>query len=119
MPVIVALLVILFFIFSVPRSRNYEDKLPQSEGSRGSRWFEGGTLHDETGNGWERGTRNNRLATAADFVAAHEEIETEHQLYTHARDLSRCISSQYTSENLISKKVSEVSASCRVDLGFN
>lgn len=39
------------------------------------KWYEGGNLHQRTLNEWTQATRENRLATCADFAAAHPNIK--------------------------------------------
>lgn len=69
---------------------------PTSPKTTSKAWYEGGTLHCATVEEWLRATDDNRLATAADWVARLSNVglvwETETEARLLASELENCVS---------------------------
>lgn len=79
-------------------------------------WYEGGTLHKSTLKEWHLASYDDRLATSADFVAAHmhragKTIPPINYIRPYAEGLERGISKAANDPTASSLAVSEVAAS--------
>jgi hypothetical protein len=82
-------------------------------------WYEGGTLHGATMVEWRTASYANRLATAADFVAATSKsrgitFASMDELKEQAIALELAISTAGEGGNADHQQVSEVAAACLV-----
>lgn len=78
-------------------------------------WFEGGTLHKSKIKDWQIATYENRIATAADFIASTLNIID----YSKTIELVTCIN-QATKDLNITYEIntSEIAVSCIIILGW-
>ena len=81
-------------------------------------WYEGGTLHKATAAEWQAATASNKLATAADFLAAIKAARSMSELKTKGNALQKCITESTKDSISHNLKVSEVAAACVVLLGY-
>ena len=81
-------------------------------------WFEGGTLHKATVAQWRKATYQNRLATAADFVAATQDVDYGNlkEFKQMATDLEKCISVAVSGGDVDNEKVAFISSMCMIEL---
>ena len=82
-------------------------------------WYAGGTLHKSTLQIWNSSTKENKLATCADFVANTKDYKGDLDLMkSDATDLMNCIEESAKETNLKNLKINEVGASCAILLGI-
>jgi len=86
--------------------------------SSSSSWFSGGTLHKSYVAEWRKASYTNRLATAADFVAATQEVDYSNlnEFKAWATDLETCISTAVSGGDVDTELVSFISSLCTVQL---
>lgn len=67
---------------------------PSSLSGDKTSWFKGGTLHKSKAWQWRQATYANRLATAADFIAATQDVDYSNldKFKEMATDLEKCMS---------------------------
>lgn len=82
-------------------------------------WYEGGTLHRATAGEWLSASYQNRLATAADFLAANKAATNMDEIKVRAISLERCITEAINDPRLHGQKVSEIGAACMILLNYN
>lgn len=87
------------------------------------KWYEGGNLHQRTLNEWAQATRENRLATCADFAAAHPNIKkamarstSMEALLPYAMQLVSGIDEVAKEKKIGNQKVSETAAALMIIL---
>jgi len=81
-------------------------------------WYEGGTLHRDTGRTWKASTAQNRLATSADFIVKVGKPESMGELREKATELAACISEAVADTSGDDQEVSGVAAACVILLGY-
>lgn len=86
--------------------------------SNDTSWFSGGTLHKSTIREWRNATYSNRLATAADFISATQDVnygdlESFKQM---AMKLETCISETASGGDVDNEETSYIGALCTVML---
>ncbi len=81
-------------------------------------WFSGGTLHNSTIREWRQASYSNRLATAADFIAATQNVDygDMNGFKRMATDLETCISTSTEGGAADSEQTTFVSALCMTQL---
>jgi hypothetical protein len=75
-------------------------------------WYEDGTLHGATASEWLSASYQNRLATAADFLAYSKAAANMNELKVKAISLERCITEAINDPRLHEQKISEIAAGC-------
>ena len=93
-------------------SNNYNNS------SSSTSWFSGGTLHKSTMREWRQASYSNRLATAADFVAATQDVDFSdlNGFKQMASDLVICISTTGDGDAADTEETAVISAICIVML---
>lgn len=86
-----------------------------------SNWYAGGNLHKATVAEWKESSASNRLATAADWVAANLKSEGRQvgdisELRAPALALERCVSEAALANGMEEVKVTELAAACLIIL---
>lgn len=81
-------------------------------------WYSGGTLHGATGRQWKAAPAQNRLATAADFVAKVAPPRSLDELREKAQELQICISEAVADPVGDGQQVSGIAAACVVLMGY-
>jgi hypothetical protein len=84
----------------------------------GQNWYEGGTLHNASAGDWHNASYQNRLATAADFIAKSVSTNNMSDLKSKATELEICITEATNDPRLYNMRVAEVGALCMVQLGL-
>jgi hypothetical protein len=81
-------------------------------------WFSGGTLHKSTIKEWRSASYANRLATAADFIAATQNVDYGNmaKFKQMATDLETCISTAAEGGAADNEQTSFISALCLTQL---
>src|SRR5262245_14869228 len=86
-------------------------------------WYSGGTLHDANGLEWQKADNSNRLATAADMVAAvakgggtpmHSHTVEDIRLY--AEQLTTCITEATKTRAAATIPVQDIAGLCMVSM---
>ena len=82
-------------------------------------WYSGGTLHEATGSEWQKADASNRLATAADMVAAvakggdtNIHYRTVEDFRPYAEQLAACITEATTTRAASTLPVQDIAALC-------
>ena len=103
---------------STSTSSSNSSKSSDTTSYSSSLWFSGGTLHKSTVKEWRNASYSNRLATAADFVAATQNVDYGNldEFKTWAKDLEICISEAVSGGDVDDSKVSLISGMCTVFL---
>ncbi len=89
-----------------------------SSSSSETSWFSGGTLHRSIVREWRDASYRNRLATAADFIAATQNVDYGNlqKFKSMAVDLETCISTAVSGGDVDRSLVTSVSAMCTASL---
>lgn len=86
-----------------------------------AQWYSGGNLHGDTIGAWKQASQQNRLATAADFVAKTYLPSSLDQLNTttkrQAIALVRCIDEAGADAHSNNLQVAEIAAACLILMG--
>jgi hypothetical protein len=80
--------------------------------------YSGGTLHRSTGRQWKAASAQNRLATAADFVAKVAKPSSIDDLREKAQELQICISEAVAGPPGDGQEVSGIAAACVILMGY-
>ena len=92
-------------------------------GLAAGQWYSGGTLHAATGLEWQKADARNRLATAADMVAAvakggatNIQYRTVEDFRPYAEQLAACITEATKTKAAWTVPVQDIAALCVVSL---
>ena len=92
-------------------------------GTAWGQWYSGGTLHAANGLAWQKADANNRLATAADIVAALAKggdttipYQTAEDLRPYAEQLAACITAATQTKAAATLPVQDIVALCVVSM---
>lgn len=81
-------------------------------------WYSGGTLHGASGKEWKVAPAQNRLATAADFVAKVVKPTSMDDLREKSEELQICISEAVADPSGDGQEVSAIAAACVILMGY-
>jgi hypothetical protein len=103
----------------VPASVNDRQVINQQPQKSSNEWYKGGTLHKATAYDWKQASKENRLATAADFasVILKDKFKNMEQLKIHANELEKCIT-EATKKEIKNMQVATIASSCIVIMGW-
>src|SRR5262245_27309408 len=108
---IYSLLITIIFV-----TMSYENTYAQKS-KHDKAWYTGGTLHKSKVIEWKRATKENKLATCADFVANTRKVKDINELLMKSVELRACIDeSVRDNRTLDNEGVAEVAALCTVIL---
>jgi hypothetical protein len=89
-------------------------------------WYSGGTLHDATGAAWQQADARNRLATAADLVAAAAKgsdgtlpDRTGDDFRVYAELLSACITQASATKAAATLPVKDLAELCVISMNWH
>lgn len=83
-------------------------------------WYSGGDLHKKTIGDWKSATKENRLATCADFMAITMKDKSVNELKIPSNELMDCINEATRGlPETDYQKVSEIATLCVLTLGYN
>ncbi len=87
-----------------------------SSSNSNTSWFNGGTLHNSKINEWRMASFSNRLATAADFIAATQKVDYGNlaEFRRMAADLESCISKSAEGGAADDERTTTISSYCLV-----
>lgn len=106
-----------------PRERSHQTRTDRRPTPPANSWTLGGTLHNATLKEWREASYRNRLATAADFVAATAKnrnlrLDTTQSLRRYAEELEACISATAAESHpaIDHQRTNEIAAACMVNM---
>jgi len=79
-------------------------------------WYEGGTLHNANSREWNNATYENKLATAADWVAKIVNVRSMADLKSKAIEVVSCVSE--TVKGTGNQKVAEIAVMCMIMMNY-
>lgn len=118
---VTALIIALLFLFWAINSNRQSSQTPINSSEQNNpvsnndtSWMSGGTLHKATMREWEQATYANRLATAADFIAATQNVDYGNlgQFKQMATQLEACISKAGEGGSADNEQVVVISSYC-------
>jgi len=103
---------------SITSNTNSLNTNSSSSSSSSTSWFAGGTLHNSTVSQWREASYANRLATAADFVVATQDVDFGNldEFKDMVIDLETCITEAVSGGDVDNELVSFISSLCTVML---